>query len=93
MEDKIFDPDRKFVRVIENRPDGLVGFEFAVGEPGLFVELMMPANAFSEFCTVNLVTLLAPKAVHDASGQAGEQPSDWDWGMRQATQQRFKSTE
>jgi len=93
MENKIFDPNRKFVRVIETRPDGLVGFEFAVGEPGLFVELMMPANAFSEFCTVNLVTLLAPKAVRDASEQAGEQQNDWDWGMRQATQQRFKSTE
>jgi len=51
MEDKIFDPNRKFVRVIENRPDGLVGFEFAVGEPELFVELMMPGAAFDEFCT------------------------------------------
>jgi phenol hydroxylase P0 protein len=93
MEDEIFDPNRKFVRVIENRPDGLVGFEFAVGEPELFVELMMSGAAFNEFCTVNQVTLLAPKAVRDASGQAGEQQSDWDWGMRQATQQRFKSTE
>jgi len=28
-----FDVGRKFVRVLERRPDGLVAFEFAIGEP------------------------------------------------------------
>lgn len=88
MEDKIFDPTCKFVRVIETRQDGLVGFEFAIGEPALFVELMMPTKAFNEFCKINQVTLLA-----SAATQADEQRNDWDWGLRQATQQRFKSTE
>jgi phenol hydroxylase P0 protein len=92
MEGKIFDTTRKFVRVIETRRDGMVGFEFAIGEPALFVELMMPATAFNEFCAVNRVTVLAPKAA-GASAAEGETQNDWDWGLHQATHQRFKSTE
>ncbi len=42
---------RKFVRVISAREDGLITFELSVGWPELFVELMLPAQAFAEFCT------------------------------------------
>ncbi len=45
-----FDPARRFVRVVERRPDGLVEFEFAVGEPELFVEMLLPQAAFEAFC-------------------------------------------
>lgn len=41
---------RKFVRVICVREDGLVTFEFSIGWPELVVELMLPAQAFAEFC-------------------------------------------
>ena len=41
---------RKFVRVIAEREDGLVTFEFSIGWPELAVELMLPAPAFAEFC-------------------------------------------
>ena len=41
---------RKFVRVIDERDDGLVSFEFSIGWPELAVELMLPAQAFAEFC-------------------------------------------
>ena len=58
MEEKIFDTTRKFVRVLEARQDGLIEFEFAIGEPELFVELIMPAHAFVEFCEANRVTVL-----------------------------------
>ena len=89
MEDKIFDTTHKFVRVIETRQDRMVGFEFAIGEPELFVELMMPAAAFKAFCESNQVTLLAP----EGKQQNDEPQNDWDWSLRQATHQRFKSTE
>lgn len=69
----------------------MVGFEFAIGEPALFVELMMPAAAFKEFCAVNQVTLLAPEGKQQ--NENGEQQNDWDWSLRKATHQRFKSTE
>lgn len=41
---------RKYVRVLEQRPDGLVTFEFSVGWPELAVELALPSPAFAEFC-------------------------------------------
>lgn len=45
------DLSRKFVRVTEERADGLVAFEFAIGWPELSVDLMLPRAAFDEFCT------------------------------------------
>lgn len=41
---------RKFVRVKEVRPDGFVCFEFSIGWPELFVDLMLPQAAFDDFC-------------------------------------------
>jgi phenol hydroxylase P0 protein len=49
---------RRFVRVVEERADGLVAFEFSVGWPELALELMLPTAAFKEFCAVNAVTFL-----------------------------------
>ncbi|NMM38388.1 MAG: phenol hydroxylase [Glaciimonas sp.] len=92
MEGKIFDTTHKYVRVVEIRQDGMVGFEFAIGEPELFVELMMPAAAFKDFCEVNQVALLAPATAQNASDPEGKQHNDWDWSLRKATHQRFKST-
>lgn len=48
----------KFVRVIEERADGLVAFEFSIGWPELAVELLLPAQAFSEFCATHRVRRL-----------------------------------
>lgn len=45
-----FDPSRRFVRIVDERADGMVEFEFAVGEPELFVEMILPRAAFEEFC-------------------------------------------
>lgn len=42
--------ERKFVKVIGTRPDGLVMFEFSIGWPELAVELMLPPEAFEHFC-------------------------------------------
>jgi len=52
------DTTRRFVRVIEERTDGLVAFEFAIGWPELAVELLLPAAAFAEFCAANHVQRL-----------------------------------
>lgn len=54
------DTTRRFVRVIEERVDGLVAFEFAIGWPELSVELLLPAPAFAEFCATNCVQQLDP---------------------------------
>jgi phenol hydroxylase P0 protein len=49
------DTTLKYVRVIEQRDDGLVAFEFSIGWPELAVELLLPAPAFEEFCSTNRV--------------------------------------
>ena len=50
-----FDATRKFVRVIRERDNGLVAFEFSIGWPELAVELVLPRAAFDEFCATHRV--------------------------------------
>jgi len=57
-----FDATRRYVRVCKKRPDGFVEFEFAIGDPVLCVELMLPEAAFHEFCLANEVIVLEPLA-------------------------------
>ena len=52
------DTTQRFVRLIEERPDGLVAFEFAIGWPELAVELLLPVPAFAAFCSANRVQRL-----------------------------------
>lgn len=84
MTSQIIDVTKKFVRVTNRRPDGFVEFDFAIGEPELFVELLMSESAFNEFCADNGVVLQeGPRA-------GAEDPDDWDWRLKEATSQRFK---
>lgn len=46
---------QRYVRVTSRRADGLVAFEFAIGWPELFVELLLPRLAFEQFCLDNQV--------------------------------------
>lgn len=68
---------RKFVRVEEIRPDGFVAFDFAVGEPEIYVEMLLPRDAFELFCQENQVI--------DLTETASSAPqSDFDWRLRDA---------
>ena len=51
---------RRYVRLLQVRPDGFVEFEFAIGEPELAVELILPADAYRAFCRDNGVIELTP---------------------------------
>ena len=77
------DVSRKYVRLVERRPDGLVEFEFSISDPALFVEMLLPEAAYEEFCLTNRVILLE-----------GERPEegedDFNWSLREATHQRFR---
>lgn len=55
-----FDATRRYVRVCNQRADGFIEFEFAIGDPALCVELMLPEAAFHEFCLANEVIVLEP---------------------------------
>lgn len=78
-----FDAARRFVRLTGER-ENFVEFDFAIGEPDVFVELILSRPAFAEFCEANKVEMLAPRV----AGEAGE--SDWDWRLADARHNRFK---
>lgn len=75
-----FDATKRYVRVCEQRPDGFVEFEFAIGDPALCVELMLPEAAFREFCRSNEAIVLEPRT----PGQG-----DWVGRMNEASQRGF----
>ncbi len=79
-----FDPSKKFVRVAALRPDGFVEFDFAVGEPEIFVEMILPASSFDDFCAANAVTFL------DESAQLTVGASDMEWRLRDANRRGIK---
>lgn len=47
-----WDVQRRFIRIVQEHDNGMVEFEFAVGEPELFVEMVMPRAQFDEFCAM-----------------------------------------
>lgn len=76
-----FDAGRRYVRVCRRRPDGFIEFEFAIGDPALAVELMLPEAAFHDFCLANEVIVLDP-------AEAGE--GDWVSRLNEASRQGFE---
>ncbi|MBZ9783081.1 phenol hydroxylase subunit [Pseudomonas sp. REP124] len=50
-----FDQMPRYVRVRSGPDDTFVEFDFAIGFPDLFVELVLPRKAFDQFCEVNHV--------------------------------------
>ena len=85
--ESVWNPAAKWVRIVAERASGMVEFEFAVGEPQLFVEMVMPQAQFEEFCAMNGVT-----PTHGAL-PAAPQGSDehvWDWSLRQARERHFR---
>ena len=78
------DVNRKFVRLVERRDDGLVEFEFSIGLPELYVEMLLPAEAFDAFCETNAVEFIEGERPIEDTG------ADWQWRLRDATTERFK---
>lgn len=52
------DLSRRYVRVRRVRDDGFVELEFAIGDPDMFVEMLLPQPALAGFCASNRATLL-----------------------------------
>lgn len=51
----------KYVRIKGIVRDKYVEFDFAIGDPTLFVELVLPISAFQDFCDKNQVKTLSPE--------------------------------
>ena len=88
MADSNFDITRKFVRVMRTLPNGLIEFEFAIGDPDVAAELVMPKAAFEEFCAANQVELLTTEKAAPVDAEAAD--ADFNWNLHQATHQRFR---
>ncbi len=78
------DINRRYVRVTGERPGGFVEFDYAVGEPEIFVELILHKNDFNEFCESNQVEVLTV----DSGGSDSDK--EWQWRLADATRIRFK---
>jgi phenol hydroxylase P0 protein len=50
--------NNRWVRVTRETENGFVEFEFFVADTDLCVELILPAPAFKEFCTMNQVRFI-----------------------------------
>ncbi len=93
-----FDPTRRYVRVVERRPDGLVEFEFAVGEPELFVEMLLPEPAFLAFCREQGVVATeasaapvgsaATASAHEGDG-VSRADTAWTWTLHEAVRREL----
>lgn len=80
------DTSRRYIRVTGERADGFVEFDFAMGEPELFVEMILSRPAFEEFCQANNVQPMGP--AQDAGPE--DRMADFAWSLRDATKKRFK---
>ncbi|MBP0048910.1 phenol hydroxylase [Marinobacterium sp. AK62] len=58
-----FDRLTKYIRVRSQPGDRFVEFDFAIGDPSLFVELVMPQGAFEAFCAANDVVHMTPEQI------------------------------
>ena len=54
------DINRKFTRLTGIRDNKYVEFDFAIDDPEIFVELVLPFEMYESFCEKNRVTILPP---------------------------------
>ncbi|EZI24931.1 phenol hydroxylase subunit [Pseudomonas extremaustralis] len=89
MQPADMDTRKRYVRVTGRRGSQFVEFDFAIGEPELFVEMILTHEAFAEFCRANQVRPMA--ALPEVAGEDEDDARQWDWRLADATQVRFKN--
>ena len=82
-----WDVQRRFIRIVQEHDNGMVEFEFAVGEPQLFVEMVMPRPEFEEFCRMQGVAPTHGALPEHTEGSAAH---EWDWSLRNARDRHFR---
>lgn len=58
LPDKTFSELTRYVRVRRVVKDNFVEFDFAIGDPSLYVEMILPRPAFTAFCEHNDVVMM-----------------------------------
>ena len=72
----------KFVRVTGMRGQQFIEFVYAIGEPELFVEMILPVEHFEAFCRDNQVIQMDS----DSSDRIDADKQQWRSGDSQLTQ-------
>ena len=49
-DEALIDFEWRAIRIAEVRADGFVAFDFYVGDPQIYAEMVLPMEAFREFC-------------------------------------------
>ncbi|MCJ8160466.1 phenol hydroxylase subunit [Acinetobacter zhairhuonensis] len=70
-------PLTKYIRITGERDAKFIEFDFAIHDPTLFVELVLPKEAFQHFCEINQVVEMTneQQAWNDA------QEDKWRYGI------------
>ena len=89
MQPADMDTRKRYVRVTGSRGSQFVEFDFAIGEPDLFVEMILTHEAFAEFCRANQARPMA--ALPEVADEDEDDARQWDWRLADATQVRFKN--
>ena len=66
----------KFIRVRSQPGDRFVEFDFAIGSPELFVELIMPPHVFEKFCAEQSVVEMTEEQIAIVDAQTEK----WRYG-------------
>ena len=67
---------KKFIRITGERDGKFIEFDFAIGDPSLFVELVLPKNAFDDFCQKNQVV----EMTQEQKMQNDKEAQKWRYG-------------
>lgn len=67
--DSAFERLTKYIRVRSQEGARFVEFDFAIGDPTLFVELVMPPAAFEHFCQLNKVVHMTPEQMAEVDSE------------------------
>jgi phenol/toluene 2-monooxygenase (NADH) P0/A0 len=60
-DDALIDYEWRAIRIAEVRADGFVAFDFYVGDPDIYAEMVLPLDAFHEFCATQGVEPTGPE--------------------------------
>jgi phenol hydroxylase P0 protein len=69
--------EKKYVHVTDVKANGLVEFDFAIGDPCMYVELALPKKQFEEFCAKNDVKHLTRQQEIDVENDKYK----WQYGV------------
>ena len=67
---------KRYVRITSGDRPGFVEFHFSLDDPTLYLEMILPTEAFTEFCRDNQVTFLSDEEAEAVA----QQQVKWRYG-------------